>query len=333
MTGELYDPRKTFGAAVTAAAEQDERIVVLSADSGGSSGLGGFLARFPERYLEFGIEEQAVTGVASGLATMGKIPVFCAIAPFVTCRNFEQFRNDLGYMRQNVKMVGRNGGFTYADLGSTHHSLEDYAIMRMIPGVTVLAPQDAGEIQGAVKAMLRYEGPVYMRIGSGTVPQLFPSDDFVIGKGRRVRQGSDVTVITTGYTTISVLEAVDVLMAEGLQIDLLCLGTVTPLDDELVLASARRTGHVITVEEHYPRGGLYGAVAELLSQTFPVIVHSLAVPHIYVPSGPYPDLLRSYGLDAASLEVEIRELVSRRSKGDQVAGLPPAMMSRAAPDK
>jgi transketolase len=322
MTGELRDPRKTFGAAVTAAAEEDDRIVVLSADSGGSSGLGTFLARFPERYFEFGIEEQGVTGVASGLATMGKIPVFCAIAPFVTCRNFEQFRNDLGYMQQNVKMVGRNGGFTYSDLGSTHHSLEDYAIMRMIPGVTVLAPQDAGEIEGAVRAMVRHEGPVYMRIGNTPVPQIFPSDDFVIGKGRRVRQGSDATVVTTGYTTVSVLEAVDTLAAEGLQIDLLCLGTVAPLDDELVLESARRTGHVITVEEHYPRGGLFGAVAELLGRTCPVLVDSLAVPHVYVPSGPYAELLATYGLDVAGLQTRLRELVSRRSPGQPAARHP-----------
>ena len=313
MTGELRDPRKTFGAAVTAAAEQNDRIVVLSADSGGSSGLGAFRTRFPERYFEFGIQEQAVTGVASGLATMGKIPVFCAIAPFVTCRNYEQFRNDLGYMQQNVKIVGRNGGFTYSDLGSTHHSLEDYAIMRMIPGVTVLAPQDAGEIEGAVQAMLRHEGPVYMRIGSAPVPQVFPSDDFVIGKGRRVREGSDATVITTGYTTVSVIEAVDALIAEDLKIDLLCLGTVTPLDDELVLDSAGRTGHVITVEEHYPRGGLFGAAAELLSRTLPVLVDSVAVPHVYVPSGPYAELLATYSLDTAGLQARLRELVSRRS--------------------
>jgi transketolase len=314
MTGESFDPRKTFGAAVTLEAETDERVVVLSADSGGSSGLGAFRQRFPARYLEFGIEEQGVTGVASGLATTGKVPVFCAIAPFVTCRNFEQFRNDLGYMNQNVKIVGRNGGFTYSDLGSTHHSLEDYALMRMIPGVTVLAPQDAGEIRGAVHAMLQHTGPVYMRIGSGPVPQLFPDDDFVIGTGRHVREGSDVTVISTGYTSVAVIEAVDALIAEGLSIDLLCLGTVTPLDDELVLGSARRTSHVITVEEHYPRGGLGGAVAELLSGTFPVTVDRVAVPHVYVPSGPYVEILRSYGLDALGLETRIRELVTQHRK-------------------
>jgi transketolase len=184
--------------------------------------------------------------------------------------------------------------------------------MRMIPGVTVLAPQDAGEIRGAVHAMLQHTGPVYMRIGSGPVPQLFPDDDFVIGKGRHLREGSDVTVISTGYTSLAVIEAVDALIAGGLSVDLLGLGTVAPLDDELILGSARRTSHVITVEEHYPRGGLGGGVAELLSGTFPVPVDRVAVPHVYVPSGPYGDLLKAYGLDAAGLESRLRELVSAR---------------------
>jgi len=183
--------------------------------------------------------------------------------------------------------------------------------MRMIPGVTVLAPQDAGEIRGAVHAMLQIRGPVYMRIGNGPVPRLFPDDDFVIGKGRHVREGSDVTVISTGYTTVAVIEAVDALIAGGLGVDLLCLGTVTPLDDELILESARRTTHIITVEEHYPRGGLGGAVAELVSGTFPVVVDRVAVPHVYVPTGPYAEILKSYGLDAAGLEVRIRELVTQ----------------------
>jgi transketolase len=150
-----------------------------------------------------------------------------------------------------------------------------------------------------------------MRIGSGPVPQLFPDDDFVIGKGRHVREGSDVTVISTGYTSTAVIEAVDALMAGGLNVDLLCLGTVAPLDDELILESARRTSHVITVEEHYPRGGLGGAVAELLSGTLPVVVDRVAVPHVYVPSGPYADLLKAYGLDAVGLEIRIRQLVDR----------------------
>lgn len=143
------DPRKTFGKAVTQEAEKNEDIVVLSADSGKSSGFGEFIEKYPDRYFECGIMEQGVIGISSGLATTGKVPVFCAIAPFVTARPFEMFRNDLGYMNQNVKVVGRNCGITYSDLGATHHSLEDFAIVRMIPGVTILAPQDPYEIRSS----------------------------------------------------------------------------------------------------------------------------------------------------------------------------------------
>lgn len=313
MSTQTYDPRQTFGIAVEGIAEHDERIVVLSADSGRSSGFGGYIERFPDRYLEFGIEEQGVTGVASGLATTGKLPIFCAIAPFVTCRNFEQFRNDLGYMNQDVKIVGRNGGFTYADLGATHHSLEDYAIISMIPGVVVLAPQDATEIVDAVAAMVAHAGPVYMRLGNAAVPRIFEPGTFVIGKGRRRTEGSDVTVISTGYITPSTCDAVDELAGQGISIDHLCLGTVQPLDKELILASAARTGHVITVEEHYDRGGLGGAVAELLAGVGGAVLDRIAVPHGYVPSGPYPDVVRKYGLDAPGIAAKIAGYVRSRA--------------------
>ena len=173
------DPRKTFGKAVTQEAEKNEDIVVLSADSGKSSGFGEFIEKYPDRYFECGIMEQGVIGISSGLATTGKVPVFCAIAPFVTARPFEMFRNDLGYMNQNVKVVGRNCGITYSDLGATHHSLEDFAIVRMIPGVTILAPQDPYEIEEAVKAMLSMNGPVYMRIGNPKIPVLFERVNFL----------------------------------------------------------------------------------------------------------------------------------------------------------
>ena len=308
-----HDPRITFGAAVTALASEDERIVVLSADSGKSSGFGPFMAQFPERYVECGIQEQGVTGVAAGLATMGKVPVFCAIAPFVTCRNFEQMRNDLGYMRQNAKIVGRNGGFTYSDLGATHHSLEDYALMRMIPGMTVLAPQDYHEIRGAVAAMVRHVGPVYMRIGAGPVPELFPDGEFEIGKGRHIREGGDVTVVTTGYTTAAVVEAVQLLAERGIDVDLLGLGTVEPLDEDLILASARKTGHVVTVEEHYDRGGLGGAVAELLSRDATARIDRIGIPHNYVSSGPYAALLEKFGLDADGVARQVEEFVRPRN--------------------
>lgn len=313
MSTELFDPRKAFGAAVAEVAEDDPRVVVVSTDSGKSSGFGDFAKAHPDRYFEVGIQEQGATGMASGLATTGKVPVYCAIAPFVTARNYEQFRNDIGYMGQNVKIVGRNGGMTYADLGSTHHSLEDFAIIRMIPGVTVLAPQDHSEIRAAVRAMIEHQGPVYMRIGADPVPALFP-DDFEIGKGRHVREGSQVTVVSAGYQTIETMKAVDALVADGIDVDLLCLGTVQPLDADLVLASARRTGHVITVEEHYDRGGLGGIVSELIAHEGGAVVDVIAVPHGYVHTGTYAGLQEQAGLDAASLHRRITELVRRRAR-------------------
>jgi len=307
MMPRTRDPRKIFGAAVTAAAELDERLVALSVDSGLSSGLGALKERHPERYLEFGIMEQAATGVASGLATTGKVPVLCAIAPFVTVRNYEMFRNDLGYMKQNVKIVGRNGGLSYSQLGPTHHSLEDYAITRMIPGVVVLSPQDCGEIEAAVTAMLEHTGPVYMRIGAGMIPDLFDDEPLVIGTGRRISQGSDVTVISTGQITAGVIDAVALLETLGISVDHIGLATVWPLDEELIIESASRTGRVVTVEEHYNRGGLGGAVAELLATTHPVPLDIIGIPHDFVSSGPYEDVLAHCGLDAASIADRIDE--------------------------
>ncbi len=296
------DPRKEFGKAVSELAEENEKIVVISADSGFSSGFKEFAARHPERYVECGIMEQGATGIAAGLSCVGKIPVFCAIAPFVTCRNFEMFRNDLGYMRQNVKIVGRNGGFTYSDLGATHHSLEDFAITRMIPGVTVLCPQDPTEIRQACKAMLELEGPVYMRIGNPKIPVLFPEESpFAIGKGRLLRQGNDVALVSTGTVTAAALQAAELLEQRGIHARVLGMGTVWPLDEELVLRAAAETGGIVTVEEHYVRGGLGSVVAELLSEKLPVRMKRLGVPLEYAVSGPYEELLRYYGLDAEGI--------------------------------
>ena len=302
MKGELKDPRKTFGKAVSEIAETDERIYVLSADSGGSSGFKEFAAAHPERYYEFGIMEQGVTGIASGMATTGKIPVFCAIAPFVTCRNYEMFRNDLGYMRQNVKIVGRNGGFTYSDLGATHHSLEDYAIMRMIPGVTVLAPQCPDEIRGAAKAMLEMNGPVYMRIGNPPIPELYDGErEFIIGKGQLLREGTDLAIISTGSTTLPTLQAAQALAARGVSVMVVGMPTVCPIDEELVIAAAKKTGRVMTVEEHYVRGGLGTMVAEVLAENCPTPMKLHGVAKEYATSGPYNELLHYYKLDAEGI--------------------------------
>ena len=302
MIGELKDPRKTFGKAVSDIAELDERIVVLSADSGFSSGFKEFAAAHPDRYFECGIMEQGVTGIASGLATTGKIPVFCAIAPFVTCRNYEMFRNDLGYMRQNVKIVGRNCGFTYSDLGATHHSLEDFAITRMIPGVVVLAPQSPDEIRAASKAMLEHEGPVYMRIGNPKIPELYDGErEFTIGKGQLLRDGSDLAIISTGSTTVYALEAAQKLAKQGVDAMIIGMPTVCPVDEEMVLMAAKKVGKILTVEEHYAHGGLGTLVAEVCAEQCPVPIRMHGVPKEYATSGPYEELLRYYKLDAAGI--------------------------------
>lgn len=309
MIGEYLDPRKEFGKAVTELAKENEKIVVLSADSGKSSGFGDFVKQYPGRYFECGIMEQGVIGVASGLATTGKIPVFCAIAPFVTSRPFEMFRNDLGYMKQNVKVVGRNCGISYSDLGATHHSLEDFAIIRMIPGVVVLAPQDPTEIRTAVKAMMEHEGPVYMRIGNPKIPVLFDEQPFVIGKGRIIREGTDVTIISTGSTTKAAVEAAESLSKQGVSVRLIGMPTVCPIDEELVIESALKTKGIITVEEHYADGGLGTLVSELCSSKCPVRVKRLGIPKTYASSGPYDELLAYYGLDAKGIEKSALEFL------------------------
>lgn len=302
MTGKLFDPRKEFGKAVTEAAAVNPDIVVFSADSGKSSGFADFMARYPERYFECGIMEQGVVGLAAGMATAGKIPVFCAIAPFVTARPYEMVRNDLGYMKQNVKIVGRNCGMTYSDLGATHQSLDDFALMRMIPGMTVLAPQDPGEIRQAVKAMLAHRGPVYMRIGNPKIPQLWDETPFVIGKGKVLQEGTDISIIATGSTTLDAMEAVRRLAEQGIRAELIGMPTVWPLDEALLRASAKKTGAVLTVEEHYVDGGMGSIVSEALSEEPEIVVRRLGMPKAYaITCSDYRQLVSYYHLDGVGI--------------------------------
>ena len=310
MIGDLMDPRKTFGKAVTDVAKTNDKVVVFSADSGKSSGFADFIEQFPERYFECGIMEQGAVGMAAGMATTGKIPVFCAIAPFVTARPYEMVRNDTGYMKQNVKIVGRNCGITYSDLGVTHQSLDDFGLMRLIPGMTILAPQDGVEIEEAVKAMIEYEGPVYMRIGNPKIPQLFVRRPFEIGKGTILEEGEDVTIISTGSCTKDVLEASKILEEAGIHSKIIGLPTVLPLDEELIRTSASQTKKVVTVEEHYVNGGMGSMVTEVLSDMKDVTVKRLGIPNIYATtSSNYSELLAYYKLDAKGIAESVKEYV------------------------
>jgi transketolase len=294
---ELKDPRKTFGEAVIEAAKNNPDVVVLSADSSSGSGLAAFPSLFPERHFEFGIMEQGVIGYASGLATTGKIPVFAAIAPFVTARPFEMFRNDLGYMNQNVKVVGRCAGLTYDQLGSTHHSIDDIALIRTIPGVTVINPGDPVTIMKAVHAMIEHRGPCYMKIGNPKMPVLYPEDvDFRLGKGIIIKEGRDVALIGTGTVLSKAVAAARLLEDSGISVRLIDIHTIKPLDRDLILSTAREIGKIVTVEEHFIAGGLGSAIAEICSQECPVKMKMIGIGDYYASNGPYEELIGKYGL-------------------------------------
>jgi transketolase len=313
MINELRDPRKTFGEAVMEAAEKNPDIVVLSADSSSGSGLGDFPVKFPDRHFEFGIMEQGVTGFASGLATTGKIPVFAAIAPFVSARNFEMFRNDLGYMKQNVKVVGRCAGLTYDQLGFTHHSIDDVAIIRTIPGVTIINPGDPVTIRKAVHAMIKHTGPCYLKIGSPKMPVIYPEDvDFTLGKGIVLKEGRDVTLIGTGTVLSKALAASQLLEESGVSVRLIDMHTLKPLDKDLILKAARETGMIVTIEEHFIAGGLGSAVAEICSQECTVKMKMIGIGDHFPSNGPYEELLRQHGLQPDQIKETVINLLNRQ---------------------
>lgn len=310
---ESKDPRATFGEALLAAADANPNIVVLSADSSSGSGLTPFANKYPDRHIELGIMEQGVMGIAAGLATTGKIPFVVAIAPFVTVRPFEMLRNDVGYMGTNVKVVGRCAGMTYSDLGPTHQSLEDVAITRTIPGMTVVSPGDPTEIVQAVHAIVAHKGPVYMRIGQYKMPVLFAEDSpYTLGKASLMRDGRDVTVLASGTVLSKAYDAVQQLAAEGVDARLLSVHTVKPLDKEAILKAARETGRIVTVEEHYCAGGLGGAVAELLARECPTPMRMIGVDDQFASNGPYEELLGLYGLQGPQICEAVKEFVQKR---------------------
>ncbi len=310
--GEIKDPRSTFGEALLREAERRPQVVAVSADSSSGSGMGPLKKRFPDRHLEFGIMEQAAIGYAAGLAAAGKIPFVAAIAPFVTARPYEMVRNDLGYMRSNVKVVGRSGGLTYSDLGPTHQSIDDVAILRTIPGMVILAPGDPIEIVKAVEAAAEHVGPVYLRVGSPAIPVLHPSEEecpFRIGGGIVMMDGGEVTLIGTGAALPRAFAAAETLRAEGIGVRLISMPTLKPLDRELVCKAAAETGRIVTVEEHYLAGGLGSIVAECLAQECPVPMKMIGVNDRFTPSGPYEDALRDNGLLPDQIAAAVRRFL------------------------
>lgn len=311
MNYKMTDAKAIIGEVTAAEAALNPNICVVSTDSAPRTGMGPFIKKYPNRYYECGIMEQGALSVSSGLATTGKEPVFCAPAPFATARPFEMFKIDLGYMKQNVKVIGRNCGFNYADLGPTHFGLEDMALVRLIPEVPVLAPCDASQLRGAMKAMLRYDGPVYLRVRTAPIAEIFDDEEFVIGKGKLVRDGKDVAVIVSGEIASNALDAVETLVGQGVDPMVIAMPTVHPIDEDMICMAAQKTGRIVTVEEHFVVGGLGSAVSEVCSDKCPVRVKRLGVPQEYVYAGQNADLIHYCGLDAEGIARSIREFIAK----------------------
>ena len=305
--------RESFGEAVTALAAENPDIVVLDADLAEATKTCIFEKKYPERFIDCGIAESNMIGIAAGLATCGKIPFAASFAMFSAGRAFEQVRNSVGYPHLNVKIAGSHAGISTGEDGATHQCCEDIALMRTIPGMVVLNPADHYEMLAAVKAAAQHNGPVYIRLGRLAVESVNNNDDyqFEIGKGITLRQGEDITVIATGLMVGEALKAVDSLAAQGVRARLIDMHTIKPLDEELVLKAARETGRIVTVEEHNIIGGLGEAVAACVAESCPVPVTRIGVNDVFGHSGPAVDLLKEFGLCAENIEATVKKVLGK----------------------
>jgi transketolase len=310
-SSDLFDCRKAFAATIEALAAADERIVAVVNDSVGSSNLGGFRDKFPDRLINVGIAEQNMVGVGAGLANAGRIPFISAASCFLTARALEQLKADIAYAGFNVKLVGQSSGIAYGQLGATHHSIEDFAWLRVLGQITVIVPADPHETEEAVKWAARHEGPVFIRLSRMGVPDLNLEDPFVPGKVRRVRAGSDATIIANGTTVHIAAEAGEALAAVGISVRVLDMHTLNPLDDAAVMAAARETGAIVTVEEAHVRGGLGGAVAELTAAAHPVPVERVGFPG-FQPTGTVEYLFEQNGLTPTGIAAAVRRAIQRK---------------------
>lgn len=303
--------RESYGNALKALGEENPNVLVLDADLAGATKTGVFKKAFPERFFDCGIAECNMVSIAAGVAATGKIPFCSSFAMFAAGRAYEQVRNAVGYPHLNVKIGATHAGISVGEDGATHQCNEDIALMRTIPGMVIINPADDVEARAAVKAAAEYVGPVYLRFGRMAVP-VFNDEatyKFEIGKGIVLREGTDLTIVATGLCVNSALEAAEKLAADGISAEIINIHTIKPLDEELVLASAKKTGKVVTVEEHSVIGGLGSAVCDVLSEKQPTPVKKLGVYDTYCESGPAAKLIEKYRLDGQGVYEQIKEWV------------------------
>ena len=301
--------RESYGNALVELGAEHDNLIVLDADLAAATKTGVFKKAYPDRHIDCGIAECNMMGIAAGLSTTGIVPFASTFAMFAAGRAFEQVRNSIGYPHLNVKIGATHAGISVGEDGATHQCNEDIALMRTIPGMVILNPADDIEAKACVKAAYEYNGPVYLRFGRLAVPVINdrPDDKFELGKGVVLREGKDVTIVATGLCVSSALEAAEKLAADGIDAKIINIHTIKPLDEELIVAAAKETGKVVTVEEHSVIGGLGSAVCDALAEKCPVPVKKIGVQDVFGESGPAAALLAKYKLDGEGVYEQVKE--------------------------
>ena len=301
--------RESYGNALVELGAEHDNLIVLDADLAAATKTGVFKKAYPDRHIDCGIAECNMMGIAAGLSTTGIVPFASTFAMFAAGRAFEQVRNSIGYPHLNVKIGATHAGISVGEDGATHQCNEDIALMRTIPGMVILNPADDVEAKACVKAAYEYNGPVYLRFGRLAVPVINDRPDykFELGKGVVLREGKDVTIVATGLCVSSALEAAEKLAADGIDAKIINIHTIKPLDEELIVAAAKETGKVVTVEEHSVIGGLGSAVCDALAEKCPVPVKKIGVQDVFGESGPAAALLAKYKLDGEGVYDQVKE--------------------------
>lgn len=307
------EPREGYARALIELGQQHDDVFVLDADCAKSNYTNRFRDKFPDRFFNMGIAECDIVGTAAGMAALGKVPFANAYANFLTGRGYDQVRISVAYSGRNVKIVGHNAGTSAAQEGATHLPLEDIGLMRAIPDMTVIVPADSCEMEKAVRAAYEYDGPVYLRVGKLKVPDVTTADTpFEIGKAIRFREGSDVTLISTGNMLFETLKAAEILAEKGVSAEVLHMHTVKPIDSEAIAESARKTGAVVTVEEHSILNGLGSAVAETLCEKYPVPLRRVGTKDVFGLSGTMDELMDYFGLRAEPIAATALEAIQAK---------------------
>ena len=306
------DTRSGFGDGILEAARSNSNIVALTADLAGSLKLNGFIKEFPSRFIQCGIAEANMMGIAAGLTIGGKIPYTTTFANFSTGRVYDQIRQSIAYSRKNVKICASHAGLTLGEDGATHQILEDIGLMKMLPGMTVIVPADYNQTKAATKAIADHEGPVYLRFGRPVWPIFTNENDFVMGKAQQLSIGTDVSIFACGHLVWKAIEAGRILEEKGISVELINIHTIKPLDLEGVLASIQKTKCAVTAEEHNIIGGLGDSISQVAAKHFPVPVEYVGTQDTFGESGKPLDLLKKYGLDIPDIVSAVEKVISRK---------------------